>query len=338
MAATDYSTAADANVTNALTSFVGDARDTTDAVARLQDAVDAQRAGARARGASASTQLDAQAIEHRIQQYAMMNENQNANAYILQLAGREKTRLSRARREVERDQHKLKMAALRADYLLGYYRASKTFVVLTLFATVLLFVLAALWRTKFLTPRVFVAVALVLMLAYLMAAVSMAGRLAIRRPDAGWNEFDWAVSKSMKDGLDASARCPAPSLQAGAAGAGAASTITCADASAQYVAANSVLSGMLPVVDHAGQAVPPALQAWWHFYVTGQRAGWTWPYGTACRDATAPDVAARMYMEKYLPAGQTSFGPNTTPYQDYLANQAVRGDWPGQVPTASGAA
>lgn len=44
-----------------------------------------------------------------------------------------------------------------------------------------------------------------------------------------------------------------------------------------------------------------------------------------------------MYMDRYLPPGQTSFGANTTPYADYLAHQAQRGQWPGQIP-ATGAA
>jgi hypothetical protein len=328
----NYAATADATVANALTGLAADAGTGSAAVRAMEDALAVQTASADARASSANQQLDDQAVRRRIARYAVMNETQNTNAFVLQLMGREKTRLTSATRDVSREQYKLRYAQLRNDYLLGYYGTSTRFVVLTLYVTVLLFMVAALWRADLMNVVLFAAIAVLLTLAYLCVAVSVASGLALRRPDAGWNQFDFKVPPSMDSGPSACAAPDADYMTAVATpGAAGQQQLSCADSAARYVADNALIDGMLPTSDRAGNVIPASLRAWWHFYVQGDSSGWTWPYGSACQAATTPDQAARMYTDKYLPPGQTSFGPSTTPYQDFVANQATRGDWPGQV-------
>jgi hypothetical protein len=332
-----YAAAAGAIIKKALADNTQKLLATAPSVKAGQDMSAGHEDSQRALAHSTTTFIEDAAVQRNIQQYALMNASQNSNAYITQLADRERTRIERAVVDVQREKYKLRYEILRNDYLRGYYRTATGFVVITTFVTAKLLIIAALWRVGFMSVKVFAVLALLLFLAYLMVAVTVALRLARRRPSAGWNQFNWGVTATMQKELDAQQedRCPYMSMDTGSAtgSATSATSYTCAQASDAYISDTGNNASYLASTDNRGKPIDPPMRAWWHWYVYGSKNGWAWPYGTACRDATTPVDAARMYADRYMSEDQAFGSDATDAYNDYVKNRSMRAEWPGQAPS-----
>lgn len=123
---------------------------------------------------------------------ATINDGQNANNYIGRLLTNESSRVSASDAAVRNEQFKLRAKLLELEYLVNYYSTGVALVVLTLFVSLLLLTLAALWRADKVPLVPFVIAAGFMIAVYAVVVVSRTAKVSSRRPTS-WSERTWSV-------------------------------------------------------------------------------------------------------------------------------------------------
>jgi hypothetical protein len=119
---------------------------------------------------------------------ATVNDGLNANRYISSLITSEQNRVSDVNSTVRNEQFKLRSKLLGFTYLRNYYVAGTWVVMLTLTVSMIMLVVAALWRGGAIQLLPFAALIGVLLLAYMVTVVKVTSKMPTL-----WDKRQWRV-------------------------------------------------------------------------------------------------------------------------------------------------
>lgn len=122
--------------------------------------------------------------------YATLNESHNANVIISKLLDKESKFVESQNRLVKQQQYLLRDKLMMYEYLDGYYRVSTTTVIVSLYVTLVLLIVAALFKIGRMNVILFWAIMIVLGILYILYIIAFTKNLArIHRGE--WQRIDW---------------------------------------------------------------------------------------------------------------------------------------------------
>lgn len=151
---------------------------------------------------TAAVSLINSTIFKNVNQIASINDSLNANDYIERLVRIERSRIDNVDNTVRNEQYKLRSKLMGYTYLLKYYQIGTGMVVLTLFVSVVMLLLAALWRCDKLPVAPFVLLVAVILVGYALVVIMVSGNVATRNPNS-WDRRLWTVRNQKKILADA---------------------------------------------------------------------------------------------------------------------------------------
>lgn len=152
-----------------------------------------------ARNSSTASTVNLQnaAIYKNTNLVASLNDSLNANDYIKRLVGSERQRLYGVDNTVRNEQLKLRGKLMAYTYLLNYYTTGTNIVILTLFISMVLLLLAALWKCGKIPVAPFVMLVAVFLVVYAMVVIWATTYVAQRSPSS-WDRRMWTVKNQKK--------------------------------------------------------------------------------------------------------------------------------------------
>ena len=150
------------------------------------------------KSSSASTvNLQNTAIYRNTNLVASINDSLNANDYINRLVTTERRRIDQVDNTVRNEQFKLRSKLMAYTYLLNYYRTGTMLVVLTLLVSVVMLLLAALWRCGKIPVAPFVLLVAAILVGYGAIVIWASAHVASRSPGS-WDRRLWTVRNQKK--------------------------------------------------------------------------------------------------------------------------------------------
>lgn len=131
---------------------------------------------------------------------AQLNEGWNANRYIVNSLAIENKRVGSLDAQAKRDIYKLRQKYMYTAYMHEYYDFAIRVVMLTLYATLLLLIPAAMWKVDGMNGALFFVIDGILLILYLVVLIVLFRNVGDRRKNA-WRQKYWRVGRSIEESI-----------------------------------------------------------------------------------------------------------------------------------------